>query len=215
MLLIRRDRRELHVRLLGDRARLRHFHGHARHPTQLVFGENRARGEAPHATVNHAHPEAARCAIRVARDALLAATAAASTTTATTTARAPTTRAGAARGRAGTQIHGRPRKRGGHGEAHVGVAATGQLAFGEHDIGEPLETRLEDEPLRRIGEHLPEQIARVQRERRTGAELPDKISTGIHKRIRVRRRERRTSCRTLRCAPGARAPRHRHRTLRR
>ena len=53
-----RHRRELHVRFLGDRARLRDFGGDARDAPDFVFGDDRAAGEAPDAAVNDADAEA-------------------------------------------------------------------------------------------------------------------------------------------------------------
>src|SRR5687768_13357483 len=88
---VRLDRRELHVRLLGDRAGLGDFNRHPRYAADLVLRHDRAAGEAPDAAVDDANAKATRAPIGVHGDSLH------STTTATTSTAAATTTARAAR----------------------------------------------------------------------------------------------------------------------
>ena len=179
VLLVRLHRREFHVGLLGDRTGLRDFHGHAGDATQFVFGENGTRRKAPYAAVDHPHAESAGLTVGIGGNALHPATtgsAAATTTAATSSAESTATRTG--RATAGPEVHGGTGQRRGHGETHIGVAAAGEFAFGQHDVGQPLETRLEWAALRRVREHLAEQITRIEREGGAGSELLQKITTG-------------------------------------
>src|SRR5688572_11250252 len=85
------DGRELHVRLLGDRAGLGDFNRHSRYAADLVLRHDRAAGEAPDAAVDDANAKATRAPVGVHGDSLHSTATATSSTTAAASAPATTT----------------------------------------------------------------------------------------------------------------------------
>src|SRR5688572_2010172 len=158
---VRLDRRELHVRLLGDCAGLGDFDRHSRYAADLVLRHDRAAGEAPDAAVDDANAKATRAPVGVHGDSLHStATATSSTTTAaapaTTTARA----AGAATATSGVEVRRGARKRRRQRKADVSVRRAGHLRFGQYDVGHSLEARLEDATFGRRRQDVADQVTR-------------------------------------------------------
>src|SRR6185503_6470880 len=144
-----------------DRARPGHVRGDPRDAPQLVFGHDRAAGEAPDAAVNHADAEARRAGA------------------ATAAPRAAASPAAAARLGVGSAVGvdaGVDAAR----EADVGVGAAGALRFGEHDVGETFEGRGERVAFRGLRDQLANEIARGN-EQACGTGVFQKVATtGAH-----------------------------------
>ena len=181
VLLIRLHRRQFEIGAFGNGAGLRHFSGDTRDATNLVFGNDGARRKAPHATVYDPHAKSTCLSIGIGWNANT--TDAASTTATTAAAPATATSAATKSARAsctsasGAEVGSATGQRRVHGEAHVGVRATGELRFAQDDVREPLELRFHNSAFRRVGADLTNQITRVQRERGTRAKLLEKIAT--------------------------------------
>ena len=154
------------------------FGREARDAPDFLFGHDRAAGEAPDATVDHAHAEAAGLSVGVARDAAATTAPAATTSTATTAAATAARNAAApATSAARGEVRRRARNIRVHREAHVGVAAAEQLRLAEHDVREALESGLQDLAFRRLRDEVGDEIVRSERDARD-AGGPDEITSG-------------------------------------
>jgi len=175
--------RQAHVGTLGNGARLGDLGGELGDATDLVFGNDRAAGESPHATVNHAHAKAAGAPVGIALGDTSAtavgialgdtsATAPAETTTTATTAAATTTFAFG--GEAGPCA----RNTGPHGEADVGVRATQQAGLRQRHLGHAAKLGIENiATRRRLRQQVSNEIATREHHRGRGADSLDEIAT--------------------------------------
>ena len=182
--LVRRDRREPDVGLLGDGAGAGDFGRDLRDAADFVLGDDRAAREAPGAAVDDAHAEAGRAdappAAAPASTAAAAAAAAAESAAAAPPPRPPRAAEPPKSFVAGKRVAaGRVHAVVGRaGEADVGVAAAGRLRFLERDVGQPLELGVHHAPRRRLREEVADEIAAGDDEA-GGADGLDEISACV------------------------------------
>ena len=144
-----RHRRERDLEALADRAGLGHVGGLRGELLDLGLGHERAAGKAPHAAVDDAHAEAG---------ALFVATGAKAEAVGDDAV---------AHGHAVVDVAG---------EANVGVGAAQPPGFGQGDIRQPLELRLQHLAARRLRDQIATQVAGIQRDTR-GAQRLDEIAS--------------------------------------
>src|SRR5581483_6029700 len=148
-------RRELDVRLFGDRARLRDVRRDARDALDFVLGDDRAARESPDAAVDDAHAESGRAPARAAP----AARAAAAAEPAEAAASAAEATEPAVAGAIGSAVRVDVAVDAAR-EADVGVRAADAPGFAQRDVRQPFERGRHRVAFRRLRNQLGDEVAR-------------------------------------------------------